>query len=72
MITSYSGTTPQGDSVGSNASFNNLDNLVIPDAGLVCKEHSHRGVFVLSREPLVVYIQGFLSDEEADELVTLR
>ena len=49
-----------------------LENLVVPDEGLVCEEHRYKGVHVLSREPLVVYIEGFLSAEEADGVVGLR
>ncbi|KAL6708664.1 hypothetical protein ACN47E_002360 [Coniothyrium glycines] len=40
-------------------------------ANLTCSEHSHKGVFVLSREPLVVYVEGFLTDSEAKEIVHL-
>ncbi len=49
-----------------------LDSLVIPDANLTCEEHKYKGVHVLSREPLVVYIEGFLKDSEVEEVVTLR
>ena len=49
-----------------------LESLVTPDNNLSCKEHSHKGVFVLNKEPLVVYIEGFLSQAEAKELVKSR
>lgn len=49
-----------------------LETVVVPDANLSCGEHSFGGVHVLSREPLVVYIEGFLSKEETDEVVELR
>lgn len=49
-----------------------LDSLVIPDANLTCEEHAFRSVHVLSREPLVVYIEGFLGDEESTEVVQSR
>jgi prolyl 4-hydroxylase len=49
-----------------------LENLVIPEKNLSCKEHAYKGVYVLSREPLVVYIEGFLSEGEGEEVVKLR
>jgi prolyl 4-hydroxylase len=49
-----------------------LQNLVVPDEGLVCGKHGFRGVHVLSREPLVVYVEGFLSVGEAEGVVGLR
>jgi hypothetical protein len=49
-----------------------LDSLVIPDANLTCEEHAFKNVHVLSRDPLVVYIEGFLGEREADEVVELR
>jgi prolyl 4-hydroxylase len=39
---------------------------------LECKEHGYKGVYLLSREPLVVYIEGFLGEGEGDEVVKLR
>lgn len=71
-ITSYSGTTPRDANAGSTSSLDKLDSLAIPEVDLSCPEHSHQGVFVLSRDPLVVYIEGFLSDVEAEEIVKLR
>jgi prolyl 4-hydroxylase len=49
-----------------------LENLVIPDKNLSCAEHNYKGVYILSREPLVVYVEGFLSDEETEEVVRKR
>ena len=72
VITSYSGTTPRYANAGTITSLEKLQSLVVPEADLVCQEHSHRGVFVLSREPLVIYIEGFLSDVEAKEVVKIR
>ena len=46
--------------------------LVIPESNLACGEHSFRGVHVLSREPLVVYLEGFLSEDEAQHVVDSR
>lgn len=47
------------------------ESLVYPDPDLQCKEHGY-DVHVYSTKPLVVYIAGFLSGEEAEHLVELR
>ncbi|KAG9196280.1 prolyl 4-hydroxylase [Alternaria panax] len=49
-----------------------LENLVIPEKNLTCAAHAYKGVYVLSREPLVLYIEGFVSEEEGKEVVALR
>ncbi|KAH9878483.1 hypothetical protein IAQ61_001755 [Plenodomus lingam] len=48
-----------------------LENLAHPEPGLECAQYAYRGVYVLSREPLVVYIEGFVAREEAGEIVGL-
>lgn len=60
------------DASASSMSPQKLDSLVIPDANLTCDEHAFRSVHVLNREPLVVYIEGFLDEREADEVIELR
>jgi len=50
----------------------NLENLVIPERNLSCAAHTYKGVYVLSREPLVVYIEGFVGEDEGKEVVALR
>ncbi|KAF2645659.1 hypothetical protein P280DRAFT_126152 [Massarina eburnea CBS 473.64] len=47
------------------------NSLVIPDRNLTCPEHRSKGVYVLSRVPLVVYLEGFLSDGEVKSMVDL-
>ncbi|ORY12134.1 hypothetical protein BCR34DRAFT_624486 [Clohesyomyces aquaticus] len=47
-----------------------LENLVIPEKGLICPEHGYK-VFVFQRDPLVVYIEGFLSAEESEHIVRM-
>lgn len=47
------------------------ESLVFPDPDLECPEHGY-DVHIYSTKPLVVYIDGFLSSEEADALVELR
>lgn len=42
---------------------------MFPEPNLTCAEHSFKGVYVLSREPLVVYIEGFLSAQETESVV---
>lgn len=49
-----------------------LESLVIPERNLTCKEHRYKGVYVLNRDPLVVYIEGFLGEGEGKEVVELR
>lgn len=50
-----------------------INSLVVPEKNLQCGgEKGFKGVHVLSREPLVVYIEGFLSEEESEHLVKLR
>jgi prolyl 4-hydroxylase len=53
---------------GDYQSFENTDALVFPDADLVCAPHTYN-VRVLSREPLVMYIDGFLSEKETDHMI---
>jgi prolyl 4-hydroxylase len=60
------------DAGAGSMSPQRLDSLVIPDASLTCDAHAFKSVHVLSREPLVVYIEGFLGEKEADEVVELR
>lgn len=49
-----------------------LESLVIPETNLSCAEHRYKGVYVLSRDPLVIYIEGFLGEGEGKEVVDLR
>lgn len=48
--------------------FEKTDSLVIPDPNVVCEPHGYN-IRILSQEPLVVYVENFLSQEEADHLV---
>lgn len=59
-----------GDQVSQYQSFEKTDALVIPDPGLVCEPHGY-DVRILSREPLVVYVEMFLSRDEAEHLVNI-
>jgi prolyl 4-hydroxylase len=61
----------QGSSA-ADTSVKKLENLVFPEKNLSCAEHAYKGVHVLSREPLVLYIDGFLSEEEARHVVGAR
>lgn len=47
-----------------------VEQLVVPDPGLECEEHGYR-IHVFSREPLVVYIEGFVSEREAGHVVAM-
>jgi prolyl 4-hydroxylase len=57
--------------VKTQLSAEQAETLVFPEQGLECPEHKY-AVNILSREPLVVYIEGFLSDEEAKHVVRMR
>lgn len=48
-----------------------IDSLVIPDPDLQCPEHKYT-THIFSRDPLVLYIPDFLSDEEIDHIVEIR
>jgi prolyl 4-hydroxylase len=61
-----------GGEVQSPVHIGVLENLAIPEANLSCSEHAFKGIYVLNREPLVVYIEGFLSEEEAEHVVSVR
>jgi prolyl 4-hydroxylase len=52
-------------------SYDMIESLMHPDPGLVCEEHGYR-VHVLHREPLVVYVEGFLSEGERRRIVEIR
>lgn len=47
------------------------EKLVFPEKDLLCPEHTFQTHY-LSTDPLLVYIPGFLSEEEADHLVKIR
>ncbi|KAF2014694.1 hypothetical protein BU24DRAFT_493236 [Aaosphaeria arxii CBS 175.79] len=51
-------------------SLDKVESLVIPDPDLRCEDHDYR-VHVLAREPLVIYIEGFVSEEEAGHVVEM-
>lgn len=58
------------DAVSVNyQSFEKSDSLVIPESNLTCPPHKFN-VRILKREPLIVYIDGFLSDTETAHLVS--
>lgn len=47
------------------------EKLVFPEKDLQCPQHSYE-THILSTEPLVVYIEGFLSKQETEHLVNIR
>lgn len=49
----------------------NLLSLIDPDEVLDCSSHSYN-VHIFSRAPLVIYIESFLSDDEASHMVRER
>lgn len=48
-----------------------IEALTTPDPNLQCPPHAFKNVHVFSSTPLVVYIDGFLSEEEADHFVDI-
>jgi len=58
------------ESLGSSnyQSFVKSESLIIPEDDLVCPPHK-LNIRVMSREPLIIYIDGFLNKEEAAHLV---
>ena len=61
---------PSGGVV-NHFSFDQADNLVVPEPDLNCEEYGYK-VHLLVREPLVAYIEGFLTNEEAEHVVKMR
>ena len=75
LTSNVGGDAVSSNSVGARGGGDvkaNLENLVIPERNLSCAAHTYKGVYVLSREPLVVYIEGFVGEEEGKEVVALR
>ncbi|KAL5382576.1 hypothetical protein DPSP01_006414 [Paraphaeosphaeria sporulosa] len=53
----------------SPLSLDKAAGLVIPERNLSCTEHMYKGLHVLSRDPLVVYVEGFLREDEVQHVV---
>jgi prolyl 4-hydroxylase len=64
-------TTGQNDVAIAPKAHLKPDTLVYPDLDLNCAEHKY-DVHIFSAKPLVIYIDGFLTEEEADALIDLR
>jgi prolyl 4-hydroxylase len=73
LPSSSTGRRQRGGLAQQPLSFEKAESLVIPDGqeDLECEEAGYRS-FVLSREPLVVYLEGFLSEGEREEIVSVR
>lgn len=48
-----------------------VESLVYPNKDLECEKHDF-GIHIFSTNPLGVYLDGFLSDQEAEHLVDIR
>lgn len=48
-----------------------LDNLVYPAKDLQCPDHKYN-IRIFSASPLIIYIENFVSEDEAAHLVQLR
>jgi prolyl 4-hydroxylase len=64
-------TSKQKDVVAAPKAQLKPNSLVYPDLDLKCAEHNYE-VHLFSAKPLVIYIDGFLTGEEADALIELR
>ncbi|KAJ4344451.1 uncharacterized protein N0V89_012193 [Didymosphaeria variabile] len=75
LLSLFTGTTSESRktraSLGrpSALSQDKAAGLVVPDGNLSCTEHTYRGLHVLSRDPLVVYVEGFLREDEVKHIV---
>ncbi|KAF2994799.1 hypothetical protein E8E13_001239 [Curvularia kusanoi] len=70
MLQNGSPTSPALRAGSSTMSPQKLSEITLPDANLSCTPHSFKNVHILHRDPLVVYIEGFLSSAETSELVS--
>lgn len=48
-----------------------VEHLVYPSKGLQCPRHDY-DIHIFSTNPLVLYVDGFLSNAESDHLISLR
>lgn len=48
-----------------------IESLVTSDPNLNCAPHRFQNVHILCTSPLVIYIDGFLSNAEADHLINI-
>ena len=69
LIQPYLGSEEDGDL--PVISYEKSEALVYPDLNLQCPRHTF-ATHILSRDPLIIYLPSFLSDEEAEELVSIR
>ena len=68
LIPSPSKQTPEEDVPEAKAK---IESLVSPDPNLQCASHQFKDVHIYSTAPLVVYIDGFLSESEADHMIEI-
>ena len=47
------------------------ESLVYPDKGLKCPKHEFES-HIFSTNPLVIYVHGFVSENEAEHLIDIR
>jgi prolyl 4-hydroxylase len=67
------GLSPSSSSLshdGHELSFNESF-IAFEDFNLACPEHAYT-THILSREPLVLYLEGFLSENEIEHLLEIR
>ena len=68
---SNSGTSDESSITTVPKARAKMENLVYPSKNLECERHEYT-THIFSTSPLIVYVDGFLSNEEADHLIALR
>lgn len=64
-------SSPSSSAGNERYSADKIEGLMVPDPSLVCEEHGYK-VHIFNREPLVIYIEGFLKEDEAQHIVKIR
>lgn len=70
--TNDDGRARAGIGPSSPSSHDKAAGLTVPDMDLGCTEHMYKGLHVLSRDPLIVYAEGFLREDEVQHVVNVR
>ncbi|KAL1591615.1 hypothetical protein SLS60_011865 [Paraconiothyrium brasiliense] len=77
LLSLFTGLTNEGGKTRANfgrppaLSHEKAAGLVVPEKNLNCTEHAYRGVHILSRDPLVVYVEGFLGEDEVKHVLNV-
>lgn len=69
LLSIFSGTSNKP--ANERYSVDKIESLMIPNPDLVCQEHGYK-VHIFNRDPLVIYVEGFLTEEESKHIVKIR